>query len=191
MCLWSWKRKLKHLEKIATSAEAKPLEILKNLNLKPGDLVADIGSGSGFFAIQFARLVGENGKVYALDTDERFLTFVKERAQKEGINNLFTIKVNAFELALPENVDLFFLRNVYHHLPEPIKYFVALRKFLKPHGRIAIIERTKPKRRLFSRQKHATPESVIVENLIRSGFVISNRFDFLTDQCFLIFRKEV
>ncbi|MEO0072438.1 MAG: methyltransferase domain-containing protein [candidate division WOR-3 bacterium] len=191
MCLWSWKRKLKHLEKVASSPEAKPKEILKGLNLKPGDLVADIGSGSGYYAIEFARLVGETGKVYALDTNEKFLDYVKERAVKEGVGNVYPIKVNAFELNLPENVDLFFLRNVYHHLPEPIKYFVNVRRFLKPHGRIAIIERTKPKRRLFSRQTHATPESVIVEHLIRSGFVISNRFDFLQDQCFLIFRKEV
>jgi ubiquinone/menaquinone biosynthesis C-methylase UbiE len=189
--MWFWKWKIKQLERHATSSKAMPEEVIRHLNLKPGDLVADIGSGSGYYAIQFARLVTEKGKVFALDTEERFLEYVKERAQKEGLNNLITVKVKSFEISLPENVDFFFLRNVYHHLPEPIKYFVNLRKFLKPQGRIAIIERTQGGFRLFSFKKHATPEKNIVDTLIRCGFIISSRFDFLPGSCFIIFRKEV
>lgn len=188
------KSKPEQLNKKAASPQNKPQEVIKSLNIRPGDIIADIGSGGGFYAFEFAKKTTEAGKVYALDTNPIFLDYIKEQIKSQGIKNIEPVLVKNDDIGLSErSIDLIFMRNVYHHLPEPIKYFARLKKYLKPNGRIAIIEYNKPRPllfRLFHRGRHYTPESEIVDTLIRCGFIISNRFDFLSDQSFVVFRKE-
>lgn len=190
-----WKKsKPEQLNKKASSPKNKPQEIIQSLGIKPGNIIADIGSGGGFFAFEFAKKTTDAGKVYALDTNPIFLEYITEQIKAQGIKNIEPTLIKNDDIGLPEHsIDLMFLRNVYHHLPAPIKYFARLKKYLKPHGRIAIIEYNKPRSfifRLFHRGRHHTPESEIVDTLIRCGFIISNRFEFLPDQSFVIFRKE-
>lgn len=184
------KSKAKQFNKRAASPKFKPAEVIQNLNIKPGDVVADIGSGGGFYSFEFAKKVGESGKVLALDTEPELLDYINQEMQKQGITNIQTILTKNDDLGLAENsVDLMFLRNVYHHLPEPIKYFARIKKYLKPHGRVAIIEYKKRRFNLFLRGRHYTPEPEIVNTMTRCGYNISNRFDFLPEQSFVIFRK--
>ncbi len=184
------KLKAKQFNKRAASAKFKPDEVIKNLNIKPGDVVADIGSGGGFYSFEFAKKVGETGKVLALDTEQELLGYIKEQINEQSIKNIQPVLIQNDDLGLADNsTDLMFLRNVYHHLPEPVKYFARIKKYLKPHGRIAIIEYNKRRFSLFLRGRHFTPEPEIVNTLTRCGYHISNRFDFLSEQSFVIFRK--
>jgi ubiquinone/menaquinone biosynthesis C-methylase UbiE len=168
----------------------KPEEVIANLLIKQGNIVADIGSGGEYYTLEFSKLVGETGKVYAVDTEEKFLDYIKSEIKRQGTANIETVLIKNDEIGLRENnVDLMFLRNVYHHLPDPIKYFVKIKKYLKPHGRIAVIEWDKPHSRLFLRGKHFTPEAEIVNTMTRCGYTISQKFDILPEQTFIIFRK--
>jgi ubiquinone/menaquinone biosynthesis C-methylase UbiE len=184
------KSKAKQLNKKAASSKFKPDEVIRNLNIKPGDIVADVGSGGGFFSFEFAKRVGDTGKVMALDTEPELLDYIKEQMKIQSINNVQPTLIKNDDLGLAENgVDLMFLRNVYHHLPEPIKYFARIKKYLKPHGRVAIIEYKKRRFNLFLWGKYYTPEADIVNTMTKCGYNISNRFDFLPEQSFVIFRK--
>lgn len=185
------KSKAKMFNKRAASAKFKPQEIITSLTIKSGDIVADVGSGGGFYALEFSKKVGANGKVFALDTEPELLGFINAEIKKQGIANIQTVLTKNDDLGLAENsIDLMFLRNVYHHLPEPIKYFGRIKKYLKLHGRIAIIEYKKQRFHLFRRGKHFAPESEIVNTMTRCGYLISKKFDFLPEQSFVIFKKE-
>lgn len=186
------KSKAKMFNKKAASQKYKPEQVITSLNIRPGDTIADIGSGGGYYAFEFAKKTGVNGKVYALDTNQELLDYINSETQNQGITNLHTVLTKNDDLGLIENsIDLMFLRNVYHHLPEPIKYFGRIKKYLKLHGRIAIIEYNKKQRfNLFRRGRHFTSEQEIVGVMTRCGYLISNRFGFLADQSFVIFKKE-
>ena len=123
------------LNKRAASPKSKPTEILKALNINEGDIIGDIGTGGGYFTFEFSRKVGKKGKVYAIDTNQKSLDYIENKSKKETINNIKTVLANANKFSLPEKVDMLFLRNVFHHLPEPTEYFKTLKQCLKDDGR--------------------------------------------------------
>jgi arsenite methyltransferase len=183
--------KVRRFNKRASSPKFKPHEVINSLGIKPGEMIADIGSGGGYYTFEFAKKVGDTGKAYALDTEQVFLDYISEEIKKQAITNVEAVLIKNDEIGLADSsIDLMFLRNVYHHLPEPIKYFGRIKKYLKPHGRIAIIDYKKHRFNLFLRGKHYAPESEIVNTMTRCGYSISKKFDFLPEQSFVIFRKE-
>jgi len=112
-------------------------KVLDALQIKSGDTVADIGSGGGFFTFEFASRAGENGRVYAVDTDTAFLKRIKRIAEKQNIGNIETVVGAPDGCPLPqESCDLIFLRNAFHHIKNPGDYMKSLRDSLKPGGRI-------------------------------------------------------
>ncbi|AEG61397.1 class I SAM-dependent methyltransferase [Desulforamulus ruminis] len=118
-----------------------PVETLQKFGLQPGDVVADIGCGIGYFTIPAAKMVGEEGKVFALDISEEMLMEVKNRSAVEGIGNLELLKVeeNQFSLA-SDSTTFVFLAFVLHEVPELKAYLLQVIRILKSGGRIAIIE---------------------------------------------------
>jgi arsenite methyltransferase len=133
-----WIRTLERPERIAG---LKIDEILAKLNLKPGMVVADIGSGSGVFSRPMAKAVAPDGKVISVDIDSALLSYVSERAAKEHITNIET------HLAVPDDaklsgpiVDLAFFHDVLHHIEHRELYLKNLAKYIKPGGRVAMIE---------------------------------------------------
>lgn len=116
-------------------------DILARLNLKPGMVIADIGSGSGVFSRPLAKAVAPNGKLYAVDIDTGLLSYVAERAQKENIPNIQTNLGEYDDAKLPgQVVDLVFIHDVLHHIEHRDVYLKNLAKYIKPDGRIALIE---------------------------------------------------
>jgi len=84
--------------------------------------------------------VGDEGKVYAIETNPEFLQFIKSNAKEKGLNNIVTI-LTKNKLDLPESsLDFVFMRNVTHHIPNRAEYFKNLKRFLKPDGKVVIIE---------------------------------------------------
>jgi ubiquinone/menaquinone biosynthesis C-methylase UbiE len=122
--------------------EAKIPEVIAKLRLKPGDIVADIGSGSGTFSIPMAKAVAPNGILYAVDIDQKMLDYVAERAKKEGVTNLRTVLGVNDDPKLPvKDVDVAFFHRVLHMIEHRQTYLNATAPYLKADGRIVIIDK--------------------------------------------------
>jgi arsenite methyltransferase len=183
--------RLNMLNREAASPKNKPEDIIKSLNIQKGDIIGDIGAGGGYFTLKFAGEVGEEGKVYAADTNQKSLTFIEDQSKKEGLNNIKTVLVDGKGLSLPEkSADLFFLRNVYHHLSEQVEYFKNIKQLLKSEGKIAIIDYKKKGISFTGLFGHYTPPEVLRDKMGKAGFYPSETFEFLPDQSFIIFKMK-
>lgn len=165
-------------------------KILTTLQIQPGQTIADIGSGGGFFSMLFSKQVGANGKVYAIDTNEEFLEFITSQAAKQSMTNITTVPTTEHTVPLPTNsIDLVFVRNVYHHLANRITYFSAIKPLLTAQGQVAIIEHLPKGSRMsfHKRYGHNVPKETIIEEMNKAGYLVSASFDFLPTQSFTIF----
>jgi len=118
--------------------------VLSKLDLKPGMVIADIGAGSGLFSRPLAKAVVPAGKVYAVDIQQDLLDHINQRDKAESIRNIQTVLGEYDDPKLPaRNVDLAFINDVLHHIQHRAAYLRALGTYIKPSGRIAIIEMDK------------------------------------------------
>ena len=181
--------KAKMFNKRASQNEFKTNEVINCLNIKDGNCIADLGSGGCYFSFLFSNLVGEKGKVYALDINIDLLKYIDNQIKEKRIKNIETKLITEKEINLPENsCDLLFIRNVYHHISNPTKYFVNIKKILKENGKIAIIDYKKNKKINFvNLMKHFVEEKDIINDLSQSGYKLIKSFDFLYSQSFNIF----
>jgi ubiquinone/menaquinone biosynthesis C-methylase UbiE len=132
---------IQNLDRPERIAGLKIDEVLAVLKLKPGDNVADIGSGTGAFSLPFAKAVAPSGKVYAVDIDPGLLDYIAQKAKKENVANIQTVKGEFSDPKLPNHdVDLAFFHDVLHHIQNRQAYLKALGTYIKPTGRIALIE---------------------------------------------------
>jgi len=118
----------------------KVFETVAKLGIKPGDMVADIGAGSGVFTLPLSPKVKPSGKVYAVDLDEKLLEHIMETATEQGIVNIVPVKGDFDDPLLPDNIDLAFINDVLHHIEHRAEYLKNLAAYLKPGGRIAVID---------------------------------------------------
>ena len=167
-----------------------PEKVVAALKLSPGDHVADIGAGGGYFTFKLAKAVGPTGKVYAVDIDGAMIDLIAQRAQKDSVPNVATIVAKVDDPLLPKTaVDLVFTCNTYHHIDNPLVYFSNLRKYLRPGGKIAIIDFDR--RAWFeSLLRHHTPTGSIKREIEQAGYTLQQELDFLDRQSFLIFAAK-
>jgi len=180
----------KMFNKKASNPKNKPDQIVEAMALKPGQSIADIGAGGGYFSLRFAEMVGKKGKVYALDTNPGFLEFIKNSVKEKKLNNVITNLATEDRLDLPEkSLDFIFMRNITHHISNRVKYFENLKKFLKPDGKIIIIEYKPSKsfsfRGLFG---HHVAKETVIREMKEAGYLLEKEFDFLPEQHFTIYR---
>jgi len=184
------KKRPEMFNKKASEPKNKADQIMETLALKPGQVIADIGSGGGYFTYRFAKAVGNKGKIYAVDTNQEFLAFIKNQATEQGLNNIVTVLTAQEHPNLSKNTfDYIFMRNMTHHLPNRVEYFQRLKETLKPDGKIAIIEYDE-RGGFFSfhkRHRHFVPQNILLEEMKQAGYSIQNSYDFLSEQSFTIF----
>ncbi|HIF92627.1 MAG: methyltransferase domain-containing protein [Myxococcales bacterium] len=162
-----------------------PERVVTTLALSPGDEIADLGSGGGYFTYRFAEAVGKSGKVYALDVDESLLAYIEGQAQERNLPQIVTVHAPEDGLGLPDaSVDMIFLSNVYHHLPDPTDYFRGAGSALRKGGRLVVVEF----RGASFPRGHATTPGEIRTQLQAAGYEIIDSYDFLEKQSFQIFR---
>lgn len=165
--------------------------IVAALNITRGETIADIGSGGGYLTSLFAQATGEEGRVFAVDTNHEMLAYVKAKLLRDGIKNIVALEATEEEAPLPTNsCDLIFLRNVFHHLADPRAWFLNTGKGLKAAGRIAIVERIREEGPAGRFQRHGTPRLRIQEALMEAGFIQRAEFFFLEKQSFFMFERR-
>ena len=164
-----------------------PEAVIRSLALQPGNHVADLGAGGGYFTFRLADAVGPAGKVYAVDVDKDNLDYIARRAQEQGYTNVETILAKYDDPLLPEGgVDLIFTCDTYHHLENRTDYFASATRYLRPGGRIAIIDLNGSSwfAKLFG---HWTPKDTIRREMEAAGYQFNSDFDFLSRQNFQVF----
>lgn len=123
-------------------------EIFGAMAIRPGAVVADVGAGDGFFTSRLARAVGHHGRVFAVDIDDAALERLRRGLAVDGIQNVSIIKGTTDDPKLPEGVlDAALIINAYHEMPQHQSILAALRRALKPEGRLVIVEPVEASRR--------------------------------------------
>ncbi|MFH0913947.1 MAG: class I SAM-dependent methyltransferase [Chloroflexota bacterium] len=118
-----------------------PEAVLAEIGLKPGDTFMDIGCGGGFFTLPAARLVGERGKVYGVDTDSESLERLAQKARREGLQNLELVVGRGEETIICQAcADVVFFGIVLHDFDDPVKVLQNARRMLKPVGRLVNLD---------------------------------------------------
>jgi cyclopropane fatty-acyl-phospholipid synthase-like methyltransferase len=167
----------------------KPDEVVRALELTPGARVADLGSGGGDFTFRLAEAVGPSGRVFAVDVDEGMNAYVRDEATRRGLPQLAIVLAAYDDPRIPEPVDLIFTSNTYHHLENRPAYFANARRYLRPGGRIAVVEY---KHEGFFQWlfPHSTEDSDIRSEMQQAGYALAREHDFLERQHFLIFEPR-
>lgn len=130
------------MNKVNAKRDLKIDQIIAKLGLKNGDILADIGSGSGTFTIPFAKAVAPKGTVYAVDIDPKMLNYVKQRAEKAGVTNVVTVLGSYTDPKLPvKNVDVAFFHRSLHMIEKREAYLDNTSDYLKPAGEIVVIDK--------------------------------------------------
>jgi ubiquinone/menaquinone biosynthesis C-methylase UbiE len=147
-----------------------PDSVIAALDVRPGMIVGDLGPGAGHFTLRLARAVEPDGIVYALDASEKTLAELLTDADERGITNLRPVRVPRDRLQVPQPVDLLFVSATYHHLPEPRRYFTEARAFLRPGGRLAILESRREGLLARWLAPHASPPDRLQRELADAGY---------------------
>ncbi|HEX9396284.1 MAG TPA: class I SAM-dependent methyltransferase [Burkholderiales bacterium] len=164
----------------------KPQEVIKALELAQDSTVADIGAGTGYFSVRLAQIV-PNGRVYAVDVETEMVKHLALRAANQGLANVIAVRGAPDDPRLPGKVDVALLVDTYHHIEDREAYFTRLRGMLKPGGRIVVID-FKPDAPQGPPKATRLSADAVKAELDRAGFLVSDDFDFLPYQYFLIFR---
>ncbi len=132
---------LERFEGESRAVYARRAEIVESIALAPGDRIADIGAGTGFFTALFDEQVGDEGSVFAVEISPGFLAHLRERAAREGLASVRVVEGSerSVELA-PASIDVAFVCDVYHHFEHPEATLASIRQALRPGGTLVLID---------------------------------------------------
>jgi ubiquinone/menaquinone biosynthesis C-methylase UbiE len=165
--------------------------MLAALHVKPGDVVCDLGCGNGFYTLKLAKLVGEKGRVIAVDIQREMLELLKDRAAEEKIGNIEPVLGTVVDPKLPEGaVDLVLLVDVYHEFSHPEQMLAAIRKSLKPAGRVALAEFRAEDPAVPIKPLHKMSKAQIMKEFPPNGFKLVEEFDKLPWQHLMFFQRD-
>lgn len=129
------------LEREERAEEEQPNELLQLLSLRPGQVIADIGAGSGYFTWRIAKQVGPTGKVFATDIQPEMLLILRTNLQARGVTNVTPVLGSTTNVNLPaRSLDLALFVDVYHECDHPKEIISTLCAALRPGGRIVLVE---------------------------------------------------
>lgn len=164
--------------------------LLEALDIKPGQVVCDMGCGNGFYTVQLARLVGDKGRVLAVDIQPEMLHMLQERAKAEGLSNIELLEGTPVDPKLPpKKVDLILLVDVYHEFSHPEPMLAAMRDSLQDGGRIALVEFRLEDPNVPIKLLHKMSKKQILKEFPPNGFKLVEQFDKLPWQHLMFFER--
>ncbi len=169
----------------------RPDAVLALLGIGPGDRVADLGAGGGYFTFRLSDAVGDAGRVFAVDVDDDMVDYLAERARERGAANVSVVRGEFEDPKLPDGeIDLLFTCNTYHHIADRPAYFRRVLVDLAPSGRVAIVE-LDGRGGWFARTfGHFTPADQIAREMREAGYEQIAKHEILPRQSFQIFRPD-
>lgn len=168
-------------------------EIVSRLGLEPGDVVADIGAGTGVFSIPMAREVAPEGVVLAVEIDPGFFPIIEAKASASEVDNVEPVLAESLDPKLPRyDVDVAFFHHVLHHVQYRQAYLIALAQYMQRGSRIVVVD--------YDMSVAGGPHSdqpgmligpdQVVTWLRNAGFAQTQKFDLFEDRFFLVFTKQ-
>jgi len=165
-----------------------PDRVIAALHLKQGHIVGDIGAGTGYFSARLAKSKAAP-KVYAVDIQPSMVSYLRERADKEGLSNVIAVQGAADQPNLPESVDVILIVNAYHHIGDRVAYFRKLATSLKTGGQVAIID-FKPDSPVGPPKEFRFPPERFMSEMREAGYKLIAQHTFLPRQHFFLFEVE-
>lgn len=167
--------------------------IVKALALKPGMQIADIGAGTGLFTKEFAREVGFDGKVYAVDISKGFISNIERISKQLGLANITTIVNTPKSSGLSANsIDLAFTCDTYHHFEYPNAMLQSIYHALKKNGQLVVIDYRKQQgiSSAWVMGHVRANQQTVVSEIEANGFKVEKTIELLTENYFLVFTKQ-
>jgi ubiquinone/menaquinone biosynthesis C-methylase UbiE len=181
---------IKTLDSPNRVASLKLAETIAALKIKPGQVVADIGAGTGIFSLAFVPSVRPGGKVLAVDVDEGLLAHIEEKATEQGMATYVQLVLGEFDdPKLPVNVDLAFINDVLHHIEHRELYVKNLAKYLKPDGRVAVIDFRPGMGGHRNQPELQTPQDVATKWMAEAGLKPVEEINLFEDKWFVIYGR--
>ena len=179
------------LERSSRETEEKPDLTVERLDLKPDDVVADIGAGTGYFSFRMADLVPE-GKVYAVDIQPEMLEAIAFLQEENNVTNIETVLGEEDQPNLPpESIDLALMVDAYHEFAYPREMMEGIVEALKPGGRVVLLEYRKENPMIMIKPLHKMTQKQVKKELKAVGLKWQETKEFLPQQHFLVFSKPV
>ena len=177
------------LEREDREAEQRPAEVIRAMGLRNGDVVADLGCGTGWFARRMAKVVAPKGKVYAVDIQPEMLDLLRGFVQKEEITNVEPVLGTATDMNVPPgSLDWVLMVDVYHEFQQPKAMLEAIRRSLKPKGEVALVEyRLEGTSAAHIRTEHRMSVDQVKAEWLPAGFRLVRKLDFLPTQYLFVF----
>ena len=179
------------LERSERETEEHPDAALDAIGIKPGDVVSDVGAGTGYMTMRMARRVGPRGKVYANDIQPEMLRRLRQNAAKAKLTNIETVLGTDTDPNLPSAaLDLILLVDVYHEFSHPQEMLRKMREDLKPDGRLVLLEYRKEDPSIPIRIEHKMSVQEVKLELEAESFHLSQVLETLPRQHILVLTKN-
>ncbi len=164
--------------------------MLANLGIRPGMVVCDLGCGNGYLTLPLARMVGPQGRVYAVDIQPQMLEMLRARLEKEDIDNVTPILGSVHDPRLPaQAIDLVLMVDVYHEFSHPEHMLAAIHRALAPDGLVVLVEFRAEDPNVPIKPLHKMSKQQINKELTANRFRLHKEFDGLPWQHMMFFRK--
>jgi ubiquinone/menaquinone biosynthesis C-methylase UbiE len=165
--------------------------MLANLGVKPGMTICDMGCGNGYHTLQMAKMTGEQGMVVGVDVQPEMLGFLRDRMEKQGIENIIPILGGYHNPHLPPaTIDMVLLVDVYHEFSYPEQMLASMRASLKPNGVIVLVEYREEDPKVPIKPLHKMSKAQVNKELLANGFKLVSEFDKLPWQHMMFFGKD-
>ncbi|HEX5084596.1 MAG TPA: class I SAM-dependent methyltransferase [Blastocatellia bacterium] len=178
------------LERPERIEEERPDQVVEQMKLKPADVVADIGAGTGYFSFRISRVV-KQGKVFAVDIQPEMLAVIEKRKKESKTDNVIGVKSEEADTKLPDNsVDVALLVDVYHEFSFPREMMMSVVKALKPGGRVVQIEYRGEDPDVPIKRLHKMTVAQARKEMAAVGLVWKETKNFLPQQHFIVYEKS-
>jgi ubiquinone/menaquinone biosynthesis C-methylase UbiE len=178
------------LEREEREMEENTSLLLKNLSVKPGMLIADIGAGSGYHSALLSKMVG-TGKVFAVDVEPEMIAYLNERIKQEKLARIVPVLSTEQKVSLPDNtVDMMLLVDVYHEFSYPYEMALSMRAALKSGGKLVLVEFRSEDKSVPIKTIHKMSEAQAIKEFKAAGFTFDKNIDNLPWQHCMVFIKQ-